>query len=205
MLRNFLQKVLLKILPIETIENLLKKNRTRPYYSIVSIGERSRFYEESKVFNFRNDKSCIQIGKGSHIRGELLVFANGGEISIGSNCYVGEGTRIWSAEKVTIGDNVLISHNCNIIDTDSHELDHLERAKNFKKLVEQGHPQEKGNILTKAIQIEDYAWISYNASVLKGVRIGTCAIVGAGSVVTKDVPPYAVVVGNPARIVRYTK
>ena len=51
--------------------------------------------------------------------------------------------------------------------------------------------------------IKDYAWISYNACILKGVTIGEGAIIGAGSVVTKDVPDYAVVVGVPAKVVKY--
>ena len=53
--------------------------------------------------------------------------------------------------------------------------------------------------------IKDYAWISYNACILKGVTIGEGAIIGAGSVVTKDVPAWTVVAGNPAKIVRHIK
>ena len=69
-------------------------------------------------------------------------------------------------------------------------------------MITVGQPQTKGNIMTKPIIIEDYAWISYGCSILKGVTIGKGAIVGACSVVTKDVPPWTVVAGNPARIIK---
>ncbi|MCB0478344.1 MAG: acyltransferase [Crocinitomicaceae bacterium] len=117
---------------------------------------------------------------------------------MGKNCFVGEGSRIWSGEKVEIGDNILISHNVNIIDTNSHETDHILRAKSYVELLKGGYPKEKGVIETKPIVIEDYAWINFNAVILKGVTIGKGAIVAAGAVVTKDVPPFTLVAGNPA-------
>ena len=58
------------------------------------------------------------------------------------------------------------------------------------------------DVIRKPIVIKDKAWIGFNSIILKGVTIGEGAIVGAGSVVTKDVPPYTIVAGNPARIVR---
>ena len=65
-----------------------------------------------------------------------------------------------------------------------------------------GHPKEKGNVVTAPIIIEDYAWISYNVSILKGVKIGKGSIVAAGSVVTKDTPPFSIVAGNPAKVIK---
>ncbi|MGC8751800.1 DapH/DapD/GlmU-related protein, partial [Hydrotalea sp.] len=59
-------------------------------------------------------------------------------------------------------------------------------------------------VKSSPIKIADKAWIGFNVIILKGVTIGEGAIVGAGSVVTKDVPPYAVVAGNPAKIIKYT-
>lgn len=160
------------------------------------------FYASSRVINISQQPECINIGLNTHVRGELLIFANGGKITIGNNTYVGEGCRIWSAEKIEIGNNVLISHGVNIIDTNSHELDYLERANGFSNLIKNGHSKEKNNILTAPIVIEDYAWISFNAIILKGIRIGKGAIVAAGSVVTKDVAPFTVVAGNPAQLIK---
>jgi acetyltransferase-like isoleucine patch superfamily enzyme len=205
MIKKFLQRIMLNILPVEVIESHIIKNRVRKYQALVTIGSKSRLHAEAQVFNYMNDPSAIKIAEGTHIRGELLTFASGGQITIGSNGFIGEGTRIWSAESIKIGDNVLISHNCNIIDTDSHEINYLERAKSFTSLIESGHSKVKGNVLTKPILIEDYAWISYNVSILKGVTIGKGAIVAAGSVVTKDVSEFSVVAGNPAIIIKSIK
>lgn len=168
----------------------------------VSIDITSKFYEETIVHNCANDKSKILIGSGTQIQGELLVQKYGGQINIGNNCYVGIGTKIWSGESVTIGNNVLISHNCDIIDSDTHEINYIERATRSAELMKNGPLDTKGNILTKPIIINDYAWISFNVAILKGVTIGKGAIVAAGSVVTKDVPAFTVVAGNPALIIK---
>lgn len=160
------------------------------------------FVEGAKVFNFQNDNSKIIVGAGTKIRAELLIFANGGKIEIGENSYIGEYSRIWSAENVTIGNDVLISHNVNISDTNSHEINHLLRAESFKKMLREGHPKEKGEIITKAIAIEDNAWIGFNCIIHKGVTIGKGAIISAGSVVLKDVEPFTIVAGNPAQLIK---
>jgi acetyltransferase-like isoleucine patch superfamily enzyme len=163
------------------------------------------FYEEARVLNHANNPSLIKLAIGTHIRGELLVFKYGGMIQIGEYCYVGEGTRIWSGDNISIGNNVLISHNVDIIDSNSHELNSTERSERYTELVNRGPWETKGSIITSQIIIEDYAWISFKATILKGVRIGKGAVVAAGSVVTKDVPDYAIVGGNPAEILKYTK
>lgn len=163
----------------------------------------SRFYRYSAVDNFCQINKNIVVGERTHIRGQLLTFSFGGNINIGSNCYIGENTRVWSGEHIIIGNNVLISHNVNIMDTNSHEINHLERAEGFEKLIKYGHQKEKGSILTAPVIIEDYAWISFNASILKGVKIGKGAIIGAGSVVTKDVEPFTLAAGNPAKFIMY--
>jgi acetyltransferase-like isoleucine patch superfamily enzyme len=169
------------------------------------VNNGSKFYKESNVFNFQSNPEKITCGKNTHIRGELLVFAYGGSISVGDYCYIGEGSRIWSGEMVKIGNNVLISHNVNIIDTNSHELNEIERHETYKKIIFEGHPSKKGSIETSQIVIENNVWISFNSIILKGVSIGEGSIIAAGSVVTKDVPPYTVVGGNPAVIIKYLR
>ncbi len=173
--------------------------------SQVLIGENSKFYSGSKVVNITKEKYRIQIGNHCNIRGELLVFGYGGTLTIGNYCFIGEGSRIWVGEKISIGSNVLIAHNVNIIDTNSHELNAQKRAKGYQNLVEIGHSSNKGEIETAKIQIDNHAWISFGASILKGVHVGEGAIVGAGSVVTKDVKPYTLVAGNPAQFIKNLK
>ena len=162
-------------------------------------------YSTTRIYNYQNQRKHINIGDNSHIRGELLIFPYGGNIKIGEDCYVGENSRIWSGEDIEIGNNVLISHNVNIIDTNTHEIDHFERAEGYKNLIKNGHPKKKGNIKTYPIIIEDYAWISFNSIILKGCKIGKGAIIAAGSVVTKDVEPFTLVAGNPAKFIKKLK
>lgn len=162
----------------------------------------SRFYAEASVYNFQQKRESISIGSDTHIRGNLQVFAYGGSIRIGNFCYVGENSYIWSGDKIDIGNHVLISHQVNIIDSNSHELNAAERAEGYKHILTKGHPKEKGNILTAPIVIKDHVWISFGCIILKGVTIGEGAVVAAGSVVTKDVAPYTLVAGNPARFIK---
>jgi len=202
--RDVVSDVLSRILlpPILVLEGGLNRLKVARLRRNAAIHRSSRLYPEARICNFQKNPSRIRVGRGSHVRGELLVFANGGEVVIGDNCFVGEGSRIWSGERIVIGDNVLISHNVNIVDTNAHEINHIERAAGFHKLVRGGHPKYKTNVLTAPVAIGDYAWISFNACILRGVTIGRGAIVGGGSVVSDDVPDFAVVAGNPARIIR---
>jgi acetyltransferase-like isoleucine patch superfamily enzyme len=166
--------------------------------SMVTSGGGSRFYKQASVWNLQQDKTKIRIGSNTHIRGELIVFPYGGDIQIGDVCYIGEGTRLWSGEKIVIGNHVGIAHNVNIVDC-AHETDYLERADGIERILTEGHPEEKGNIPTAPIIIEDYVAIYPNSCISRGVRIGEGAVISAGSVVLSDVPPFTLMLGNPAR------
>ncbi|MFZ4854981.1 MAG: acyltransferase [Desulfuromonadaceae bacterium] len=165
------------------------------------IGENSVVYDSAKIINGLKDNSKIVLGSSCHIKGELLLFGHGGHIEMGDFSYLGPNSYVWSAKKITIGNRVLISHNCNILDNDTHPLDPVERHKQFREIITCGQPKQI-DLNEEEIIIEDDVLIAANSIILKGVRIGKAAIVGAGSVVTRDVPPYTVVAGNPARIVR---
>ena len=134
--------------------------------------------------------------------GELLVHDYGGVIEIGENTYVGMGSRIWSGEHVKVGNDVFIAHNVNITDTNSHQMDARERHDHYVDHIVMGNPFQKGNVETSPVVIGDHAWINFNVGILKGVRIGEGAIVGACSLVTKDVQPYTLVAGNPLREIK---
>ena len=133
--------------------------------------------------------------------GELFTFAHGGEIKIGEWCYVGEGSRIWSAASIEIGNRVLISHSVNIFDSLTHPLQAAARHEQVKQIFEQGHPRQI-SLDESPVKICDDAWIGAGAIVLRGVTIGEGGVVAAGAVVTKDVLPYSIVAGNPAVLVR---
>ncbi|WP_158587746.1 acyltransferase [Algoriphagus lacus] len=168
----------------------------------VTFGMGTKFTRTAKVENISKNKKNINIGNFSRIEGRLVVFKYGGRIDMGDFVYIGTGSNIWSGESVFIGNNVLISHNVNIIDTNSHEIDHYEREIRYKSLLNYGHPIDKSSIITGPIVIEDNVWISFGASILKNVTIGKGSIVAACSVVTKDVPSFCLVAGNPAKVVK---
>ena len=165
----------------------------------------AKFYGQADVNNLQNDITKISIGENTHVRGRLMVFRSSGNIKIGSDCYIGENTLIWSQSEILIGNNVLISHNVNIHDTNAHPINHLERREDYRVILNEGYSITNTNIITKPISIMNDAWIGFNSIILKGVTIGEGAVVAAGSVVTNDVPDYAVVAGNPAVIIKYTK
>lgn len=188
------------------IRNLLQ-NETYPASKSRECiaNETAVFFKTTKVINSIGDARRIRIGCFSYIRGELLIFGHGGDIQIGDYCYVGEGTRIWSADSIYIGNRVLISHNVNIFDNDTHPIDDpVARHKQFVDIITVGQPTSI-DLKEKPIYIHDDVLICCQSIILKGVTIGEGAVVGAGSVVTQDVPPYTVVAGNPARFIRAIK
>ena len=150
----------------------------------------------------------LSVGKECVINGELV--ATSGNITIGNYVVINQGTRIFSADKIIIEDNVMISWNCNIVDSNMHSLHSADRLKDTQTAREAirtntiGQNVDSTNIVSKPVTIKEGAWIGVNSMSMKGLTIGKGAVVGAGSVVTKDVPDFAVVAGNPAQILKYT-
>jgi len=165
------------------------------------IGARSRLSQAARIKNAAGDSDRILIGCDTVVRGELMTFGHGGRIVLGDWCYVGDGTRIWSALSITIGNRVLISHSVNIFDNLTHPLHASQRHQQTKAIFERGHPRELA-LGERPVTIHDDAWVGAGAFVLRGVTLGQGAIVAAGAIVTKDVPPFSIVAGNPAVIVR---
>ncbi len=164
-------------------------------------GEGAYLYPASRIENCQEEPSSIAIGAHSKILGHLAVLRHGGRIRIGESCFVGEYSRIWSAASITIGDRVLISHNVNIHDHNSHSLSATARHVHFKQIFSTGHPEILDDVSAAAIVIEDDAWIGFNVTILKGVTIGRGAVIGAASMITKDVAAYTIVAGSPARVI----
>jgi len=158
-------------------------------------------YDAASIENNLGDPNAIRIGAFTHIRGELFTFAHGGNITLGEYCYVGNYSKIWSAKSVAVGDRVLISDNVHIFDNLTHPLNPKLRHMQYKEIITSGHPKNI-NLSERPVIIQNDVWIACMSVILPGVTIGEGAIVGAGSVVTKDVSPYTIVAGNPARIIR---
>ena len=154
-------------------------------------------------------RNCITIGDESIISGNYIFETNTGTITIGDNTFIGGGTFI-CIDKIEIGNDVMFSWGCTVIDNDAHSLISQKRGKDIKDwkrgLEEKniGFYKDWLDVKHSPVTIKDKAWIGFNSIILKGVTIGEGAIVGAGSVVTKDVPDFTVVAGNPARIIKTT-
>lgn len=161
-------------------------------------------YKTASINNLTGDKNNIYIGEGSHVAGSLTLFQNCGKISIGKYSFVGDETRIFSAKEVVIGDRVQIAHGCNIFDNNIHSLIPSERHHEFLIYTQQG-TIKTFDLKEKVVFIQDDVWIGACCIIMKGVTIGKNSIIGAGSVVVKDIPDNVVAVGNPARVVKELK
>lgn len=148
----------------------------------------------------RHPQSYISVGEKSRIDGYVVTELATSRVSIGKNTLVGPNTIIDCVSKVTIGDNVLISYECVFSDSDNHSLSYSKR-KNDLENWRLGQ-QDWTAVNTAPILVNRGAWIGARAIILKGVTIGEGAVVGMGSVVTRDVPPFTVVAGNPAKEIR---
>lgn len=109
----------------------------------------------------------------------------GKPVTIGENCFIQQCCTFFGRGGITIGNGVFIGPKCNLI-TINHDVD----------------PDNRSATYGRPIVIEDKVWIGINSTVLPGVKIGYGSIVGAQSVVTRDVPPMTIVAGNPARIIK---
>jgi len=145
-----------------------------------------RLGKEVRIFDFVNAYGC-SIDDGSKI-GTFVEIQKGA--TIGRNCKISSHTFI--CEGVHISDNVFIGHNVTFIN------DRFPRAAN-----NDGSLQTEKDWQCIETYVEQGASVGSGATILCGVRIGKRAIVGAGSVVTKNVPENAVVAGNPARVIKY--
>lgn len=139
-----------------------------------------------KIADFVNLYGC-HIGNGTKI-GAFVEIQKGA--SIGENCKISSHSFI--CEGVSIGNGVFVGHNVSFIND-----------KNPMAVNEDGSLKEGDDWQLIPTHIEDCVSLGTSATIMGGITIGTGAVVGAGAVVTKDVPPYAVVVGNPAKIIRY--
>jgi acetyltransferase-like isoleucine patch superfamily enzyme len=181
---------------------LLQKINNRHCCRMALSHAETLFGPEATIHNPQQNKDAISIGSKTLIDGELLVFDDHGRIQIGSSTYIGKGSRVWSGDNVKIGDHVFVAHNCTITDTNAHQFSASERAADYQTRVVEGKPYKRGSTKTASIVIENHVWINFGVSVLRGVKIGGGAIIGAGSVVTKNVEPWTFVAGAPAKFVK---
>jgi acetyltransferase-like isoleucine patch superfamily enzyme len=131
----------------------------------------------------------VVLGEGVSLNGTVvpieLVTYTSGSIAIGNHTFVNYGSSIAARASVKIGSYCHLGQYTFVMDNDQHDVvRHTELPR------------------SDPVIIEDHVWIGSKAIILPGVRIGRRAVIGAGSIVTKDIPPRCVAAGNPARVLR---
>ncbi|MGA6838653.1 acyltransferase [Priestia megaterium] len=189
-LKNFIRKFL--GLPNLVYNFVLLKYRHVVYGSNLNV--------VGRLFCVSNSKDGIKIGNNVSINSsrnanpiggdtKTNLFAKGNaKIRIGNNVGM-SNTTIFACESITVGNNVFIGGSVKIYDTDFHWLDYDKRV-------------SEPDGLTKPVVINDGVFIGAHTIILKGVTIGEKSVVGAGSVVTKNIPKGEIWAGNPARFIR---
>lgn len=127
-----------------------------------------------------------------NVRGCICTEKNA-SIFIGNHVSC-SSTVIWASKRIHIGNNCSIGGGCIIIDSDEHSLNYIDR---------QALKTDMLNKKSKDVVIGDDVLIGARCIILKGVHIGSRSVIGAGSVVTKDIPEDCIAAGNPAKIIRY--
>lgn len=186
-------KDILRLKFIDDIYNWMKLKRYAIHYNNVSIN--------GKIYCVSEKKGNIFIGNGCKINSSLksnpiggscktILYTRGnGKIEIGENTGI-SNAAIFSSNSIKIGNNVLLGGGTKIYDTDFHGVNYLNRYTSEEKVA------------TSPVIIEDYVFVGAHTIILKGVHIGKGAVIGAGSVVTKNIPENEIWAGNPAKFIR---
>ena len=160
--------------------------------------------EEAGTFARAADELAVATGDGELVLGDY-IFISGKigiafsrqvtqppRISIGDHSFIGHGCSFSAAREICIGQHCLIAGNVRIMDNDGHPLDAVRR--------QNGEPVNSDEI--DPVSIGDGVWIGQRSMILKGVTIGQNAVIGAGSVVTTDIPANTLAAGVPAKVIR---
>jgi len=130
-------------------------------------------------------------GNASFMKDSSISIMANAILEIGNGSYINEQARVNVRKRLHIGDKTFIAWRCNIVDSDVHY--HGEHFKPSKLLDEH---------ITQDVHIGNQVWVGGNCTILKGVKIGDGSVIGAGSVLTKDIPPKSLAVGNPCRVIK---
>ena len=155
------------------------------------------------------NRKLVHIGEKSIVGGNFVFESNKGEIFVGNHTFIG-GCTLISHSRITIGDFVQIAWGTYLYDHNAHSTELGARRHDIKgefESLSKGYSDTANKdwsiVKSKPIVIEDDVWIGMNSIILKGVTLGRGSIVGAGSVVRRSVPPFCIVYGNPAKVIKF--
>jgi acetyltransferase-like isoleucine patch superfamily enzyme len=169
--------------PLRRAQRLAREVRGRRLARQVTGGQGLRAERDVRVVRL-SPSGTVVVGPGVLLAHGVRLHLRdaGARLEIGDGTFLNYRTEVIAHERVTIGRGCLFAWDVQVMDSDSHRVD--------------GAPH------TAPVTIGDRVWVGCRATVLKGVTVGEGAVVAAGSVVTGDVPPRALVGGNPARVLR---
>ena len=183
---------------IEKVTNVISKVRFKSY---VSISGGFNILGPCHIYVAKTAKMAV--GKNfnlvsSHLINPLCTHPSTISVGDGANVIIGDNvgmssSTIWIRKGLIIGNNVNFGGGTVVLDSDAHSLNYLDRRDGLKDMV---------NRVDKEIVIDDDVLIGMNSIILKGVHIGARSIIGAGSVVAKDIPCDCIAAGNPARVIK---
>ena len=164
------------------VSKLTKEEQARWKKEVQNVWKLNHTMPYTDEYNELLDKLIPNRGENVDIR-TPLAGVNLGKVVIGNNVVIMNGSLMMASGGITIEDNTMLAANVQLI-SNSHDLD------------------VRAVITCLPIHIKKNCWIGAGATILRGVTIGENAVVGAGSVVTKDVPDNVIVAGNPAKIIK---
>lgn len=173
----------------DVIINLAKSARIQVLKGRFLIGESdtpTRQRTRKTEITLANNAQLTLHGDVILYEGVGVRITEGAKLSIGDHTYINRSASIDCTQEITIGDYCAISDNVQILDSDFHPITY----------------NGETSTMSKPVHIGNHVWIGRSAIILKGVTISDGAIVGAGSVVTRDVPARCLVAGNPARVIK---
>lgn len=153
----------------------------------------------------KRNKIYLTLGNDSMLNCVISFESDKGEVVIGDKTFIGN-SHIICRTRIEFQDNIFVAWGCYFYDHDSHSINYRDRITDIEQQLKDYRSgidfiaNKNWDVVNSApIKICSHAWIGMNCTILKGVTIGEGAIVGAGSVVTKDVEPWTIVGGNPAK------
>lgn len=156
-------------------------------HSLISLGARTQVEHGAILRANTSTRPGISLGDDTSIKEYAVLNANQGKIILGERCWMGPHCLIYGNGDVTIGNDVLIAAHTTI-----NSISHVALRTDV--------PMSSQGIHCDPVVIEDDVWIGLNCTILQGVTVGKGSIIGAGAVVTRDIPPYSIALGVPARV-----
>lgn len=166
----------------------------------IEVGENT-VIDSSSCFKKFFSKHDIGLRTGSHVtlQSPALAVEENGYIEIGDYSYISSAC-LAAKDKIIIGKYVYIAAGVTIVDTDFHPLDPADRMTDTIAISTIGDKSRRPKFDSAPVYIEDDVWIGFNATILKGVRIGKGSVIEPGAVVSKNIPEGSFVSGNPCVI-----